>query len=69
MRLHMPYAGYGNLQPLRHFGHTPGLYAYRGLPAFASLSLAGSVSRRKMAAEFASPIPQFQALRPALPLG
>ncbi len=35
MPLHMPYAGYWNLQPLRHFGHTPGLYAYRGLPAFA----------------------------------
>jgi len=29
----MAYAGYGNLRPLRHFGHTPALYAYRGLSA------------------------------------
>jgi len=29
----MAYAGYGNLRPLRHFGHTPAPYAYRGLSA------------------------------------
>ena len=28
--------------PLRHYENPPGLYAYRGLPAFAPLSLAGS---------------------------
>lgn len=28
----MAYAGDGNLRPLRHFGHTPTLYACRGLP-------------------------------------
>jgi hypothetical protein len=33
MRLHMAYAGYGNLRPLSHFGHTPVPYAYRGLSA------------------------------------
>ncbi len=33
MPLHMAYAGYGNLRPLRHSGHTPAPYAYRGLSA------------------------------------
>jgi len=33
MRLHMTCAGYGSLRLLRHFGHTPALYAYRGLSA------------------------------------
>ncbi len=33
MRLHMAYAGYGNLRPLRHSGHTPAPYAYRALSA------------------------------------
>ena len=32
-----------DLRPLRHFGHTPGLDAYRGLTARAPLSLASSV--------------------------
>ena len=35
MRSHMASAGYGSLQPLRHSGHTPAPYAYRGLPASA----------------------------------
>ena len=33
MRLHMAFVGYGSLRLLRHFGHTPALYAYRGLSA------------------------------------
>jgi hypothetical protein len=31
-----------DLRPLRHSGHTPALYAYRRLRAFASLSMARS---------------------------
>ncbi len=34
-------AGSG-IHPLRHSGNLHGLYAYRGLPALASLSMAGS---------------------------
>lgn len=30
----------GPYRPLRHFGNTPAPYAYRGLPAFALLSVA-----------------------------
>jgi hypothetical protein len=44
MRLHETYAGYGP-SALRHCGSTPALDTYRGLPAFALLSLAGSVGR------------------------
>ncbi len=35
MRLHMASAGYGNLRPFGHSGHTPAPCAYRGLPALA----------------------------------
>ena len=45
MRLHMPSAGYRTAS-FRHYGHTPAPYAYRRLRAFATLSMARSVSRK-----------------------
>ena len=45
MSLQIFSAATGNT-PLRHCENPPGLYAYRGLPALASLSMAGSVGLR-----------------------
>jgi len=42
VRLHATFASYGT-KPLRRAGHTPALNAYRRLPAFALLSVAGGV--------------------------
>ena len=43
MRLHMPYVGFGTYRPRRQLRPYARAYAYRGLRAFASLSLARSV--------------------------
>jgi len=47
MPLQILSAGSGIQHPLRHYDNPHGLDPYRGLPAFASLSMAGSECLRE----------------------